>query len=319
VNLRPINVHIGGSEYPGQNVPSSADPPQGLIRSTDNTVAVFLTFLAGEQVSARTARLYLGHLGRFAAWLREQYRAELVDATSHDLREYRARLAERQKPASVNAALAALQRFYGWARDTGRIKTNPTAKLKAVASQPLAPQGFTSIERQRLRREAERAGPMPDAIVTTLLNTGLRVDELIHLTWDDVTLLPRSGKAAIRKGKGDKARTVPLNTLVRDALNGVRPTLVEGPIFRGRRGPYTDRGIRNLLAVLGRRANVPHVHPHRFRHDTARRLVEHVDLPTVAALLGHSRLDTVRIYAQPDMEALERAAATLERSDASSP
>jgi len=64
---------------------------------------------------------------------------------------------------------------------------------------------------------------------------------------------------------------------------------------------------------------VSHVHPHRFRHDTARRPVEHVDLPTVAALLGYSRLDTVRIYAQPDMQALERAAATLERSDASSP
>jgi site-specific recombinase XerD len=58
-------------------------------------------------------------------------RAEIVGATSHDLREYRARLAERQKPASVNAALAALQRFYGWARDTGRTKTNPTANLKA--------------------------------------------------------------------------------------------------------------------------------------------------------------------------------------------
>ncbi|MDX6197068.1 MAG: hypothetical protein QOJ79_219 [Actinomycetota bacterium] len=312
--VRPIIVHNGGSEYPGGDVPSSADPPQDLVRSTDNTVAAFLTFLAEEQVSARTARLYLGHLARFAAWLREQYRADLVDATSHDLREYRGRLAERQKPASVNAALAALQRFYGWARDTNRIQSNPTAKLKAVASQPLAPQGFTSIERQRLRREAERAGPMPDAIVTTLLNTGLRVDELIHLTWHDVTLLPRSGKAAIRKGKGDKARTVPLNTLVRDALNGVRPALLEGPIFRGRRGPYTDRGIRNLLAVLGRRADVPHVHPHRFRHDTARRLVEHVDLPTVAALLGHSRLDTVRIYAQPDEATLERAAESLARA-----
>jgi integrase len=207
-----------------------------------------------------------------------------------------------------------------WSRvSTGRIKTDPTVKLKPMGSQPVAPQGFSSIERQRLRREAEHAGPMPDAIVTTLLNTGLRVDELVRLTWADVTLLPRSGKAAIRKGKGDKARTVPLNTLVRDALNGVRPALVEGPIFRGRRGPYTDRGIRNLLAVLGRRANVSHVHPHRFRHDTARRLVEHVDLPTVAALLGHSRLDTVRMYAQPDLQALERAAATLERSDASSP
>lgn len=275
-------------------------------------VVAFLAFLAEEQVSARTARLYLGHLGRFAAWLREQYRAALLDATSHDLREYRTRLAERQKPASVNAALAALQRFYGWARDTGRVTTNPTAKLKPIASQPLAPQGFTPIERQRLRREAERVGPMTDAIVTTLLNTGLRVDELVHLTWADVTLRPRSGSASIRRGKGDKARSVPLNATVRGALDAIRPAAAEGSIFRGKRGPYTDRGVRNLLAVLGRRADVPHVHPHRFRHDTARRLVEASDLPTVAALLGHSRLDTVRIYAQPDDAALERAAAALE-------
>ena len=86
---------------------------------------------------------------------------------------------------------------------------------------------------------------MADAIVTTLLNTGLRVDELTSLTWADVTLLPRSRKVAIRKGTGDKARTVPLNTPVRDALDGVRSAIVEGPIFRGKRGPYTDRGIRN--------------------------------------------------------------------------
>lgn len=83
-------------------------------------------------------------------------------------------------------------------------------------------------------------------------------------------------------------------------------------MFCGKRGPYTDRGIRNLLAVLGRRADVAHVHPHRFRHDTARRLVEHVDLPTVAALLGHSRLDTVRLYTQPDPAALQRAVDSLD-------
>jgi integrase len=45
---------------------------------------------------------------------------------------------------------------------------------------------------------------MVDAIVTALLNTGLRVDELIHLTWVDVTVRPRSGTAAIRKGKARK-------------------------------------------------------------------------------------------------------------------
>jgi len=110
-------------------VASSKGESQALLRSTDNTLAAYLTFLAQEQVSARTARLYLSHLGRFAAWLRDQYRAQLVDATSHDLREYRERLADRQKAASVNAALAALQRFYGWAQETARVKTNHAALL----------------------------------------------------------------------------------------------------------------------------------------------------------------------------------------------
>src|SRR5437879_5662679 len=119
-------------------------------------------------------------------------------------------------------------------------------------------------------------------------------------------------KAFIKRGKGDKARIVPLNATVREAFSAIRPVVAEGPVFRGKRGPYTDRGIRNLLAVLGRRADVAHVHPHRFRHDAARRLVETVDLPTVAALLGHSRLDTIRIYAQPDESALERAVVALE-------
>jgi integrase/recombinase XerC len=153
---------------------------------------------------------------------------------------------------------------------------------------------------------------MANAIVTTLLNTGLRVDELVSLDWEDVTLRPRSGTAAIRRGRGEKARVVPLNAAVRDALGTIRPVPVEGPVFSGKRGAYTDRGIRNLLAVLGRRAEVAHVHPHRFRHDTARRLVEHVDLPTVAALLGHSRLDTVRIYTQPDHAALQHAVDSLD-------
>jgi integrase len=145
--------------------------------------------------------------------------------------------------------------------------------------------------------------------VTALI---VKIDSSFARAAREFIRIAASGKAAIQKGKGDKACMVPLNTPVRDALNGVLPSIAEGHVFRGKRGPYTDRGIRNLLAVLGRRADVAHVHPHRFRHDTARRLVEAVDLPTVAALLGHSRLDTVQIYAQPDAAALERAVAALE-------
>ena len=63
----------------------------------------------------------------------------------------------------------------------------------------------------------------------------------------------------------------------------------------------------------GRRAAVEDGHPHRFRHDCARRLVAAgVDLPTVAALLEHARLDTVRALSQPGEAELQRAAAHLE-------
>lgn len=298
--------------------PFSTDNANGAAPDPTGAVRDFLAALAEDHVGARTARLYLAHLGRFAIWLGERYRAGLLDATSHDLREYRALLAGRQQPASVNGALAALRRFYRWAHAAGRLggAADPTAKVKPLPAQPLAPKGFTPVERQRLRREAERAGPVAHALVTTLLNTGLRVDELVRLTWEDVTVQSRSGTVRVR-GKGQKVRTVPLNAAVRESLGAIRPpapagTPVRGPIFRGKRGPYTDRGVRALLATLGRRADVTGVHPHRFRHDAARRLVEAVDLPTVAALLGHSRLDTVRIYSQPDEAALERAAALLE-------
>jgi integrase len=114
----------------------------------------------------------------------------------------------------------------------------------------VAPQGFTPIERQRIRRAAERAEAIADAIVTTLLNTGLRVDELVNLNWTDVTLRRRSGSASIRKGKGEKAHMVHLNAAVRDALAAIRPVPVEGQVFCGEGGAFTDRGIRNLLVVI---------------------------------------------------------------------
>ena len=123
--------------------------------------------------------------------------------------------------------------------------------------------------------------------------------------------------AQVGRRRGQGRQTPPSSGHRRGAqgLEAIRPKPPEqahGAIFCGKRGPYTARGIEYVLTELGRRANVPNVHPHRFRHDTGRRLVESVDLPTVAAWLGHERLDTVRIYSQPDKAALERAATCLE-------
>jgi site-specific recombinase XerD len=91
---------------------------EGARSSSDNRLAAFVVFQAEHtKVGERSARLYVAHLQRFATWLDQRYQERLLGATTRDLREYRAELAQRQKPASVNAALAALRRFCGWASD----------------------------------------------------------------------------------------------------------------------------------------------------------------------------------------------------------
>jgi integrase/recombinase XerC len=214
---------------------------EGPRVSSDNPLAAFVAFLAEHtKVGKRSARLYVAHLQRFAGWLQQRYQAPLLEATTRDLREYRAELAERQKPASVNAALAALRRFYGWAAEVDLIAKDPAQHLVDVESQQLAPKGFVPVDRRRLRREAEKAGPMADAIVTTLINTGLRVEELVTTTWERVTIQPRAGWLEV-VGKRDKHRRVPFNAEARAALLAIRGGAATGAIFCGKRGPYTAR------------------------------------------------------------------------------
>src|SRR5438874_3480026 len=102
--------------------PSQARPiarSQGPSVSSDNPLPAFLAFLAEDtRVGERTARQYVAHLHRFAAWLEQRYQAALLEATTRDLRQYKTELGKHQKPASVNAALAALRRFFYWAADT---------------------------------------------------------------------------------------------------------------------------------------------------------------------------------------------------------
>jgi site-specific recombinase XerD len=64
---------------------------------------------------------------------------------------------------------------------------------------------------------------------------------------------------------------------------------------------------------LARRANIQGVTPHVLRHSFSKNLVDAgVGLERVAALLGHSNLNTTRIYTTPGMRDLENAVAQLE-------
>jgi len=111
------------------------------------------------------------------------------------------------------------------------------------------------------------------------------------------------------RGKGNKTRRVPLNGEARKAL---KTWLEESRDEQGSVFALTPSGAYRRLVELGRRAGVE-VHPHTLRHTLAKNLVDAgVGLHEVAALLGHSSLNTTRVYVTPGERDLERAVRVLE-------
>ncbi len=152
----------------------------------------------------------------------------------------------------------------------------------------------------------------------TLRHTGLRVGELCALRLGDVDLSERKGRVTVRSGKGQKYRVIPLNADVRRALAqylAVRPRVADDHLFVSQRGgtALSTHGVEQLVATYARQAGLEDVTPHTLRHTFGKGLLDAgVDLPTVAALLGHENLNTTAVYTHPSARDLERAVEKLE-------
>lgn len=291
----------------------------------------FATYLRGQDRSAKTVRSYLSDLRQFATWF-QQTNGEAVSpqaVTPTDLREYRQYMLVTQRLAAstINRRLAALSTYLAWGVETSVLEYNPAQKVKGVGKQPLAPKWLTKPEQGRLERTVEadlqnaRTEPAKCwtkrdyALIMLMLHTGLRAGEVCALTLGDLTLSDRKGQLVVQAGKGSKQRALPLNQPVREALTNWlqgRPASAHRQVFLGQRGnALTESALRRILDALSRRANVD-ASPHTLRHTFGKRLVDNgVTLEKVAALMGHSSLNTTRMYLTPGQQDLERAVATL--------
>ncbi len=126
-----------------------------------------------------------------------------------------------------------------------------------------------------------------------------------------MSLSERKGAARVRSGKRRKERKAPLNATALSALKAwlaVRPAADHLFVFTDKGGlPLKSSGVQDMLGELGRVAGVE-VAPHTLRHTFAKNLIDRgVPIDQVATLLGHSSLNTTRIYTTPSEADLERA------------
>src|SRR3954454_164129 len=303
---------------------SKSTPESGATReNADQLVGRFLQDLQRQETSPKTRDAYRLDLLHFAVWLPrtvgETFSPEAVTPT--DVRDYRSHLinVEKRQPATVNRRLAALRRFFQWAKATGLVKELPTENVQGVASAPRAPHWLEKRAVDRLIRTVERHGNTRDlAIVLTLRHTGIRVSELSSLTLGDVEASERKGSLTVRSGKGGKFRVLPLNVDVRRAIASyldVRPTVSTDQLFIGQRGQgVSSRAVELLVTKYGRLAGLEDVTPHTLRHSFGKHALDAgADLVSVSALLGHQRLETTAIYTTPSARDLERVVEKLEQ------
>jgi integrase/recombinase XerC len=148
-------------------------------------------------------------------------------------------------------------------------------------------------------------------MVTLLLNTGLRLQELCALTWREVRVTARTGLLTVTRGTGAKHRQLPLNAEARRALMGLGYAVHAGssaPVFMGQRGRLTPSGVQRLLRKYAHAAHLDVLSPHRLRHTFCKRLIDAgVGLEEVAALAGHESLETTWRYCTPSLKDLAHA------------
>jgi integrase/recombinase XerC len=150
------------------------------------------------------------------------------------------------------------------------------------------------------------------AIVKLILFAGLRVGEIIHLRLSDIVLDERKGSVIVREGKGTKRREIPLNAKARKAFLDylrMRPEVERYELFLGQRNEgVQSKTVQRAVQRFANRAELKNVTPHTLRHSFAKALIDAgVSLEKVAILLGHSNLNTTRIYTTPGEEDLENA------------
>ena len=255
---------------------------------TEETLAAFARQLGEEERSPATLEKYLREVRQFAAFLGGR------EVTRDLAAAWREELSARQSPATVNGKLTALDRllaFLGW--EDCRVKhLRVQRQLFRDSARELSREVYA-----RLVETARRLGRSRlSLLMETICATGIRVSEVRYITAEAV----REGRTEIAlKGK---IRTILLpGKLCRKLEKYARQKkITSGELFLTRSGrPMSRKQIWAEMKGVCRAAGVApsKVFPHNLRHLFARCFYRvSRDVAKLADVLGHSSIETTRIY-----------------------
>jgi integrase/recombinase XerC len=255
-------------------------------------------------VSPRTLAAYRRDVGELRRFLADKRGREPAPAKLDviDVRSFLASLFGTNEASSIARKLSALRTFFRFLAKRGQIDDSPTALVKSPKRKQSLPRALSVDDAFRLVEGPP--GARERAIHELLYGAGLRVSELCGLDVGDID----GDFVHVRRGKGGKARLVPMGSKARAALDAylvLRPPGV-GPLFLNARGTrLTARSVQRNLKKLAATTGVAAATPHTLRHSFATHLLDGgADLRAIQELLGHASLASTQIYTKVSLDHL---------------
>ena len=271
-----------------------ADP-----NDNENVIKRFMVAKAVAGRSKKTIEQYARAVRKFIGFVNKQ----LLEVTADDFRAY---LAHRMIDDGIRGITLVNERsfistFYDWAVSAELIMRNPIRMVDQVKILKKPKQAFSEREIEKLRAACKN--PKERAIIETLLSTACRVSELLSIKTCDI-----DGSRIMICGKGNKYAPVYLNSKATYAIETYINSRTDNSpyLFPGRKTTATSASIQKTLKLIGERAGVANVHPHRFRRTAATMALRHgMSIEMVSKMLRHEKLQTTMIYLDLDDRELQ--------------
>ena len=314
---------------------------QKQVKSLSNLINYYELCNKSESKSQKTVTWYTANLRQFHHYLQARHRSDSVDDIDLQvLREYvlyllkKKRFAdhpytpERQEflsAATVHGHVRTLRAFFAWllreelAQHNVAIGLKPPKVPKKVISTLSDAEIMSILDVLDPRNTCDERNR---TIIMILLDSGLRVGEVIDLKLDDINL--DQGLLKVM-GKGQKERIVPIGNKAQRALQKYlfrhRPEPahpgIDNVFLSAAGSPLTGNSLKLTFARLAKRSSVNRFHAHLCRHTFATRfLVNGGNVFALQQILGHSTLEMVRHYvtlASSDVTMQHRKFSPLDR------
>lgn len=268
-------------------------------KQPDNDDVVVRKFISAKRVEGCSEKSLQYYKSTITIML-DKVKKPIEHITTDDLREYLTEYQSEKNSSKVTIdnIRRILSSFFSWLEDEDYILKSPVRRIHKVRAAATIKETYADEALELMRDNCDNLRDL--ALIDILSSTGMRVGELVRLNRSDINFEERE---CVVFGKGSKERMVYFDARTKIHLQNYLLSRKddEKALFVGLKAPYKRLSIAAVevrVRELGKRLNIPKVHPHKFRRTLATRAIDKgMPIEQLQHLLGHERIDTTLQYA----------------------